>query len=593
MPDLVFDKNGKFREDAHAVIIGINEYRDDKIPNLNFARADAESIYQVLIDPELGRMPPKNIVLLVDEEATQRNIRSAIGTKLPRRAGEEDVVYLYYAGHGAPVIDKQSSSRDGMEKYLVPFDADLDDLFATGISMSEIQTFFNRLESKQVLFFIDSCYSGEAGGRSFQNPVFRGRHILSTEFLDNLAGEGRLVITACDVNEVSLEADNLGHGLFTHYFMEGVKGLADKDQDGLVAVHELYEYVYENVSQHARKVGGSMHPIQKGSMRGKIVLTQYETAAQKQAKASHLQAQSLFDAEKFDEADKLWQSVLQLAPEHEPAKLGIAMIQGRREGAQQALKRKQKILLRLRREGKLPPAEFDRAMSGLEKDPGALSGKDRMLREFLDDLLNGAMSTENYLKSITLLRESSAITLVEPSERKPIEQATGTSVELPKRKPIKERLRHSFLTSLHILIIAAIGALVFSGLTIYAVFYLRENNKTGVLSEYTVVIYFSQNDPALLRAANDIRNSLVKYGFHDRLILPQEVSEAFLKAVAPPKGNEIRYQLNEVEAATKLKSVLAELFLTMTFTTRAAQGQGEQKVISIFLANTAGKNPSK
>ncbi len=130
-----------FRPEARAVIIGVNKYQDDKISNLSFARADAEGVYRLLTDPELGRIFPENVILLLDEEATQRNIRSAIGTKLPRQAGENDLVYIYYAGHGSPVIDPQSRSRDGIEKYLVPSDADLDDLFATAISMNEIQTF--------------------------------------------------------------------------------------------------------------------------------------------------------------------------------------------------------------------------------------------------------------------------------------------------------------------------------------------------------------------------------------------------------------------------------------------------------------------
>ncbi|MGH7601986.1 MAG: caspase family protein, partial [bacterium] len=129
------------RPEARAVIIGVNKYQDDKISNLSFARADAEGVYRLLTDPELGRIFPENVILLLDEEATQRNIRSAIGTKLPRQAGENDLVYIYYAGHGSPVIDPQSRSRDGIEKYLVPSDADLDDLFATAISMNEIQTF--------------------------------------------------------------------------------------------------------------------------------------------------------------------------------------------------------------------------------------------------------------------------------------------------------------------------------------------------------------------------------------------------------------------------------------------------------------------
>jgi hypothetical protein len=406
--------------------------------------------------------------------------------------------------------------------------------------------------------------------------------------------------------------------------MEGLKGVADKDQDGLVSVHELYEYVYEKVSQDARRIGGSMHPIQKGAMKGKIVLTQYETSEQKQAKALHLQAQSLFDAEKFNEAYELWQAVVKLLPQHEPANLGIAAIQGMREKAQrekqEALKRKQKALLKLRGTRKLLAAEFDHAMSLLEKSPDELNGNERASRELLDDLADGKISAENYLKSIKLLRESSAIISVEPPKRKaitefglksikqlrkfvakkgkgaapikqnaPEQEALDTSTETLEREPIKERLRKSLLASLRTFIIAAVAALSFSGLTIYAVFYFQQSSKIGVLSKYTIVIYFPQNDPDLTKAAGDIKTSLAQYGFNDRQILPQEVSDAFLKTVVPPKGNEIRYQLNEVEAATKLKGILTEIYLTRTFTTRVAQGKDRQKVISIFLANAAAK----
>lgn len=399
--------DNQFRKNAHAVIIGINKYQDQKIPDLEFARADAEGVYQILTDPELGRISPENATLLMDEEATQRNIRSAIGTKLPRRAGEDDMVYIYYAGHGSPLMDPKSRSRDGMEKYLVPADAELDDLFATGISMDEIQKFFSRIESKQVMFFIDSCYSGAAGGRTFQNPLHKGRNLLTAEFLEDLAGEGRLVVTACDVNEVSLETPEMGHGLFTHYLLEGLKGHADKDQDGSVTVHELYEYVYENVSQHARKMGGGMHPIQKGSVKGRIFLTQYETAAQKQAKPLHAQAQAFYQAGKLGEAYELWQRVIKLVPDHEGAQQGLADIENWREEErrQEDLERKQSILLALYDEGKLPSDEFAQGMALIEKRQHDLTAIESKIRKLLDDLADEKISVAIYLNSVRLLRK--------------------------------------------------------------------------------------------------------------------------------------------------------------------------------------------
>lgn len=43
------------RDDAHAVVIGIDRYADPRIPNLMYARADAEAVYDVLVDRRYGR----------------------------------------------------------------------------------------------------------------------------------------------------------------------------------------------------------------------------------------------------------------------------------------------------------------------------------------------------------------------------------------------------------------------------------------------------------------------------------------------------------------------------------------------------------
>ena len=138
-----------WRDDAHAVVIGINEYVDPKIPNLRYARADAEAVYSVLTDPAIGRFKPENVRLLVDAQATERHIRSAIGTQLPRRAARDSTAFIYYAGHGAPVIDRQSKSVDGLEKYLVPHDAVADDLRASGIAMDAVQQYFSWLDGRR------------------------------------------------------------------------------------------------------------------------------------------------------------------------------------------------------------------------------------------------------------------------------------------------------------------------------------------------------------------------------------------------------------------------------------------------------------
>jgi formylglycine-generating enzyme required for sulfatase activity/uncharacterized caspase-like protein len=271
----------RWRADSYAVIVGIDAYSDPRIPNLRFARKDAEAVYKVLTDPAVGRFSPDNVITLLDGDATERKIRSALGTKLPRLTSKTSTVCIYYAGHGAPVIDVDAKRRsaDNIEKYLVPHDAEADDLRSTAISMDSIQQYFSWLDAKQVICFLDTCYSGGAGGRSFERDLHRPRAIFSDEHLDRLAGEGRVVMTACETNEISLESSEKGHGLFTYYLVRGLQGDADANGDGRVTVDELYDYVYHHVDRDARLMDGRMSPVRKGSVRGRVYLTEYGTTS--------------------------------------------------------------------------------------------------------------------------------------------------------------------------------------------------------------------------------------------------------------------------------------------------------------------------
>ena len=65
------------------------------------------------------------------------NLKRTLGTDLKRKAGPRDTVIIYYAGHGAPETDAMSPDGDGLEKYLIPHDADPQDLYATGLPMRE------------------------------------------------------------------------------------------------------------------------------------------------------------------------------------------------------------------------------------------------------------------------------------------------------------------------------------------------------------------------------------------------------------------------------------------------------------------------
>jgi hypothetical protein len=259
--------------ESWAVVIGIGRYENPKIPTLRYAVADADAIYNVLIASGFKK---DHVLLLTDKserKPTLRNMKYALGTFLSRSAGKDDTVIVYFAGHGAPEIDPRGVEKDGLAKYLIPSDADPDDLFSTAMAMDELQTVFERIESERVVAFLDSCYSGAGGGRTFASKKTRAMN-LDELFLDRLTrSKGRVIITAARATEVSIELPELGHGVFTYYLAEGLKGAGDLNKDGIVSLQELYEYVQLQVVQKSRSVGGNQHPLLKGELEGVLPLT--------------------------------------------------------------------------------------------------------------------------------------------------------------------------------------------------------------------------------------------------------------------------------------------------------------------------------
>jgi caspase domain-containing protein len=256
-----------------AVIIGVGGYENSAVPRLRYSVADADAIYQTLISAGFKK---ENILLMTDKterKPTLRNIKWALGTFLARSAHKDDLVMIYFAGHGASEVDQRGIERDGLSKYLVPVDADPDDLYSTALPMDEMQNVLARIEAERVTVFLDACYSGAAGGRTFASTKTRAVNV-DDIFLDRLTrSKGRAIVTASRPSELSIELAELGHGIFTYYLVRGLQGYADINRDGIVSLQELYEYLALEVSRKSRQVGGNQHPMLKGELEGVLPLT--------------------------------------------------------------------------------------------------------------------------------------------------------------------------------------------------------------------------------------------------------------------------------------------------------------------------------
>ena len=253
------------RRNVWAVVIGINDY--PRLPKLKYAVNDAEAFYRLLV--EENRVPPENVTLLTNEKASLVSLRSTLGTRIKNAARENDMVIIFFAGHGATERDAASPDGDGLEKYLLPFDTDPADLYTTALPMVEVARILNRIRSERLVFLADACYSGGSGGRTISVSGIRAN--IADGFLERVAGgRGKVIITASSANEVSVEKDELQHGVFTYYLLEGLRGKADLDRDAMITVDEAYRYVYDQVP---RATGQEQHPVRKGSVEGNLVLS--------------------------------------------------------------------------------------------------------------------------------------------------------------------------------------------------------------------------------------------------------------------------------------------------------------------------------
>lgn len=221
-----------------AVVVGVGQYESEDIPDLEFARADAESVYEFLTSEAAG--PFDEVLFLADEQATGAAMREALFVFL-QQADWDDLVVIYYAGHGAPDPNRPDNL------YLLPTDSDLDALAATGFPMWDVKTALRRqIAAERVLVIADACHSagtadGDVVGGSGSNAIAGGFSQLFTP-------SRRLMMTAANTNEFSLEDARWGgHGVFTHFLLDGLGGNGDLNSDGIVTFTELFDYVANNV----------------------------------------------------------------------------------------------------------------------------------------------------------------------------------------------------------------------------------------------------------------------------------------------------------------------------------------------------------
>ncbi|MBH9579283.1 two-partner secretion domain-containing protein [Inhella proteolytica] len=186
-----------------ALLIGVNDYQDDRVADLSGALDDVRAM-QRLLEEQLG------YETLTLENASKEAMVRALN-QLALETDGNDSVLIYYAGHG--VVEPSANMG-----YWLPADSRADQP-QSWLSNADIARLVGLIGARQTLLVSDSCYSGTLAG-SEKVQVDR------SAAPDSLLSRKAVVVLSSGGNEPVADTGRDGHSVFAWHLMERLKQLS-------------------------------------------------------------------------------------------------------------------------------------------------------------------------------------------------------------------------------------------------------------------------------------------------------------------------------------------------------------------------------
>jgi uncharacterized caspase-like protein len=257
-------RNSAGRPKTFAVIAGVADYRDTSIRDLTYSERDCQALYEFLKSPKGGSVPDEQLRLITGPKTTRANFIRAMNETF-MQAGPDDFILLFLACHG-------ETDASGSEVFFLLSDTEHENLEGTAVSDNEIQKIINKSKADKKLIIADACHSGGLGLNNGTRASGTAQLVNRLQFQMGQAKKMMAVLSASSNYETSQETKELGggHGVFTHYLLEGLNGAADQDGDGLISIREVQDFTYQKVSAFTN---GKQHPELKGYFSGSFPLS--------------------------------------------------------------------------------------------------------------------------------------------------------------------------------------------------------------------------------------------------------------------------------------------------------------------------------
>ena len=219
--------------------VGISKYNSKKVSNLKKPKKDAKAFAKLFE----GRRNTE-VQLLLNKNATKQGICSSIKSFFGK-ADKNDVVILYYSGHGY---------EGGFCANDFVFGEETGHLF-----YDEIAKLLAQCDAFGKIVFADACH---AGGIRTIKPV-------KPENNSNHSMKQVVFCLACRNDQSSYENIFHKNSIFTTYLLKAFAGDADYNNNRKITVKETFDYLYREINSAS---GGAQTPNVWGNFKKNLIL---------------------------------------------------------------------------------------------------------------------------------------------------------------------------------------------------------------------------------------------------------------------------------------------------------------------------------
>lgn len=254
-----YNNTNDVKPNLYLVVVGSEKFKD-KDYDLTYAVKDAGDIANTMINSKaFNKVLVKKLFNQSFLPDSVKNLKQFFS-----KAGVNDVVMVFYAGHGYLDTD--------LSYYFPTYYTDFTDPKINSVAYKSFETLFQEMKPIRKLMFIDACFSGEADeegtmeenkNNNTKKDSTRAIHVAGSSFSQSTALEmsksifsdlrensGVTVISSAGGTETAFESEQWNNGLFTHCLIDAMTQLkADANKDKKITLIELQKFVAEEVNR--------------------------------------------------------------------------------------------------------------------------------------------------------------------------------------------------------------------------------------------------------------------------------------------------------------------------------------------------------